>query len=70
MFIDNEIEGYTDTNKNRQCITSGIKHWGLSCYSSILPRVKFSVTDRIVARNPQRFIPPTVGGHAKGRHRK
>jgi len=24
MFIDNEIEGFTDTNKNRQCKTSGI----------------------------------------------
>ncbi len=27
-----------------QRLTSGIKHWGLSGYSSILPRVKFGVT--------------------------
>ena len=25
-------------------ITSGIKHWGLSGYSSILPRIKFGAT--------------------------
>jgi len=25
-------------------ITSGIKHWGLSGYSSVLPRIKFGVT--------------------------
>jgi len=24
--------------------TSGIKHWGLSGYSSVLPRIKFGVT--------------------------
>jgi len=24
--------------------TRGIKHWGLSGYSSILPRIKFGVT--------------------------
>jgi len=38
------ISRYTDKYKNRQCITSGIKHWGLSCYSSVLPRIKFGVT--------------------------
>ncbi len=27
-----------------QPITSGIKHWGLSGYSSVLPRIKFGVT--------------------------
>jgi len=31
-------------DKNRQLLTSGIKHWGLSGYSSILPRIKFGVT--------------------------
>ena len=25
-------------------LTSGIKHWGLSGYASVLPRIKFSVT--------------------------
>ena len=25
-------------------LTSGIKHWGLSGYSSVLPRIKFGVT--------------------------
>jgi len=27
-----------------QHTTRGIKHWGLSCYSSTLPRIKFGVT--------------------------
>jgi hypothetical protein len=31
-------------NKKHQAVTSGIKHWGLSGYSSILPRIKFGVT--------------------------
>jgi hypothetical protein len=26
------------------CPTRGIKHWGLSGYASILPRIKFGVT--------------------------
>jgi len=29
---------------NALAITSGIKHWGLSGYSSVLPRIKFGVT--------------------------
>lgn len=33
-LIDNEI------NKNRQCLTSGIKHWGLSGYAKFLSRIK------------------------------
>jgi hypothetical protein len=28
----------------RQPVTRGIKHWGLSGYSSVLPRIKFGVT--------------------------
>lgn len=48
MFIKNcIIDRYTDKNKNRQCITSGIKHWGLSGYSSVLPRIKFGVTGQV-----------------------
>jgi hypothetical protein len=39
-----QFDSETDRDKNRQCITSGIKHWGLSGYSSILPRIKFGVT--------------------------
>jgi len=31
-------------NKEHQPLTSGIKHWGLSGYSSVLPRIKFGVT--------------------------
>jgi hypothetical protein len=27
---------YTDSNKNRRCITSVIKHWVLSGYESVL----------------------------------
>ncbi len=29
---------------NNETLTSGIKHWGLSGYSSVLPRIKFGVT--------------------------
>jgi len=31
-------------NNNAQRLTSGIKHWGLGSYSSVLPRFKFGVT--------------------------
>jgi len=31
-------------NKEHQPLTSGIKHWGLSVYASVLPRIKFGVT--------------------------
>ena len=30
--------------KVRQCTTRGIKHWGLSGYANILPRIKFGVS--------------------------
>ncbi len=29
---------------NNETLTRGIKHWGLSGYSNILPRIKFGVT--------------------------
>jgi hypothetical protein len=29
---------------NNEMLTCGIKHWGLSGYSSVLPRIKFRVT--------------------------
>ena len=31
-------------DKEHQAVTRGIKHWGLSGYSSVLPRTKFGVT--------------------------
>jgi len=31
-------------NKEHQAVTRGIKHWGLSDYLIILPRIKFGVT--------------------------
>jgi hypothetical protein len=34
-LFDNEIN-----KQNRQCLTSGIKHWGLSGYAKFLPRIK------------------------------
>jgi hypothetical protein len=34
-----------------QLVTRGIKHWGLSGYLSILPRIKFNVTGEV--RSPQ-----------------
>jgi len=40
-----------DRNINSQPLTSGIKHWGLSGYSSLLPRIKFVVTRQ--ESNPQ-----------------
>jgi len=40
-LIAGKVKIYID--KNRQCLTSGIKNWGLSGYSSILPRIKFGV---------------------------
>ncbi len=30
-----------------QCLTRGIKHWGLSGYASFLPRIKFGVTGQV-----------------------
>ena len=30
-------------NNEHQPLTSGIKHWGLSGYASVLPRIKFGV---------------------------
>ena len=38
-MIDKQIE-----NNEHQPLTSGIKHWGLSGYASVLPRIKFGVT--------------------------
>jgi hypothetical protein len=38
--IDRKMTG----NKEHQPLTSGMKHWGLSGYSSALPRIKFGVT--------------------------
>ena len=34
-------------NKEHQPLTSGIKHWGLSGYVSVLPRIKFGVTGQV-----------------------
>jgi hypothetical protein len=31
-------------NNEHQAVTRGIKHWGLSGYPNILPRIKFGVT--------------------------
>ena len=31
-------------NKEHQAVTRGIKHWGLSGYVNVLPRIKFGVT--------------------------
>jgi hypothetical protein len=53
-------------NKAQQ-LTSGIKHWGLSGYSSVLPRIKFGVTGQdsspqsptISYRHPLAFIVKT-----------
>jgi|LSQX01.2.fsa_nt_gb hypothetical protein len=39
-----KLKGKLTENKEHQPLTSGIKHWGLSGYASVLPRIKFSVT--------------------------
>ena len=36
-----KIKDKNTEDKNGQLVTSGIKHWGLSGYSSVLPRIKF-----------------------------
>jgi hypothetical protein len=67
-MIDKQTE-----NKEHQPLTSGIKHWGLSGYSSVLPRIKFGVTGQdsspqsptISYRHP---LPPSVKD--RQRHRK
>ncbi len=38
------IKGMSIEKKEGQLVTRGIKHWGLSGYSSVLPRIKFGVT--------------------------
>jgi hypothetical protein len=35
---------------NNETLTSGIKHWGLSGYASVLPRIKFGVTGQEIDR--------------------
>lgn len=37
-------------------------------YESFCPTLAFATADRDEARNPQRFIHVTVGGHCKKRH--
>lgn len=62
MFIKSGIiDRYTERNKNRQCITSGIKHWGLGGYSSILPRSNFGV-------GGQESSPQTPTFHTENRY--
>jgi len=50
-------------NNEHQPITSGIKHWGLSGYSSVLPRIKFVVTGQ--ESSPQSAIFHTVNRYGK-----
>jgi hypothetical protein len=39
-----QIDRKMTEDKEHQAVTRGIKHWGLSGYSSVLPRIKFGVT--------------------------
>jgi hypothetical protein len=49
-----------------QPITSGIKHWGLSGYSSVLPRIKFGVTGQESSpQSPTISYRQTVTGKTK-----
>jgi len=45
---------------NNETLTSGIKHWGLSVYSSILPRLNFGAVGQEIARNPLLHIASVV----------
>jgi len=55
-------------DKEHQAVTRGIKHWGLSGYASVLPRIKFGVTGQdsspqsptISYRQPLAFIVKTT----------
>lgn len=42
-----KLKGKMTENKEHQAVTRGIKHWGLSGYSSVLPRIKFGVTGQV-----------------------
>ena len=60
-----KLKGKLTETKEHQPLTSGIKHWGLSGYASVLPRVKFGVTGQ--DSSPQsptisyrRPLPPSV----------
>jgi len=39
-----KLKGQMTEMNEHQAVTRGIKHWGLSGYSNILPRIKFGVT--------------------------
>jgi hypothetical protein len=42
-----KLKGKMTENKEHQPLTSGIKHWGLSGYANVLPRIKFGVTGQV-----------------------
>ncbi len=42
-----KLKGKMTENKEHQPLTSGIKHWGLSGYASVLPRIKFGVAGQV-----------------------
>ena len=62
-------------NKEHQPLTSGIKHWGLSGYASVLPRIEYSgesvppipgesvplIPDEYVPPIPEQSVPPFSG---------
>jgi len=53
-------------NKNYERTTRGIKHWGLSGYASILPRIKFGVNGQESSpQSPTISYRQTLGGIAE-----
>ena len=50
------------TDENALLVTIGIKHWGLSGYANLLPRIKFSVTR-------QESSPQSLTAYSLGRWR-
>jgi hypothetical protein len=50
---------------NNETLTRGIKHWGLSGYSSFLPRIKFGVTGQESSPQSPTFHTATVTAKQK-----
>jgi len=48
-----------------QPTTCGIKHWGISGYANILPRINFCVTGQESSPQSATFNTADIGNHSK-----
>jgi len=63
-----QTHGLTEVIKHENT-TRGIKHWGLSGYASILPRIKFGVTGQYSSpQSPTISYRQTLAVSVKKRH--